>query len=83
LRAFTYSSLIASVAVPPAPCALTCRNVPGVSVPIPTRPEFCCTVNREAVVSAPAIVDVAFVDVALKYPKVGVEVATICPEEFV
>jgi hypothetical protein len=31
------------------------------------------------IASPPAMVDVAVVEVALKNPKVGVEVATICP----
>lgn len=57
----------------------------GEVVATPTKPEFCWTTNCVApTVSPPVeIVDVAVVDVALKFPNVGVDVAVTTPDEFV
>ena len=53
----------------------------GVRSPIPTFPEFCCTTNCDVPTASPPVemVEVATVDVALKFPKVGVEVAVTTP----
>ena len=62
----------------------TSSLVAGVEVPIPTRPFAESTTKvLPFTASAPAMVDVAVVDVALKYPNVGADVATTLPEESV
>src|SRR3989344_1052232 len=57
----------------------------GVVVPMPTLPLEDCTMKCEPPTVKPPVemVEVAEVEVALKLPKVGVEVATRRPEELV
>lgn len=60
----------------------TCSADLGDDVPTPTKPLFCCTTSWDVPTASPPVemVDVAVVDVALKLPKVGVDVATMFPD---
>ena len=55
----------------------------GVRVPIPTKLVCRSITKLEPTANPPAIVEVAFVEVALNAPNVGVDVATTAPEAFV
>lgn len=76
--------LDANIVSPFTPCTRS-RVAFGVVVPIPILPEFCWIMKLLFPTTSPPVemVEVAVVLVALKFPKVGVEVAVILPLLFV